>query len=170
MGNVTELRVALTVEDFDRAVAFYRDALGLEQLADWSSATGRVVVLEAGRATLELFDAAQAESVDAIEAGRRVSGPVRLALRVADSGDMAERLVAAGAEAVGLLARFLFEQRGHHRITIDPAAANEPAIRCYAKVGFRPVGVMRQYERGGDGRFHDGLLMDLLRDELAPGR
>ena len=74
----------------------------------------------------------------------------------------------AGTEAVGLLARFLFEQRGHHRITIDPAAANEPAIRCYAKVGFRPVGVMRQYERGGDGRFHDGLLMDLLRDELAP--
>ena len=100
MSNVTELRVALTVEDFDRAVAFYRDALGLEQLADWSSATGRVVVLEAGRATLELFDAAQAESVDAIEAGRRVSGPVRLALRVADSGDMAERLVAAGAERV----------------------------------------------------------------------
>ena len=100
MGNVTELRVALTVEDFDRAVALYRDALGLEQLADWSSATGRVVVLEAGRATLELFDAAQAESVDAIEAGRRVSGPVRLALRVADSGDMAERLVAAGAERV----------------------------------------------------------------------
>ena len=98
MGNVTELRVALTVEDFDRAVAFYRDALGLEQIADWSSATGRVMVLEAGRATLELFDAAQAESVDAIEAGRRVSGPVRFALQVEDSGDMAERLVAAGAE------------------------------------------------------------------------
>src|SRR5690242_7940702 len=77
MGNVTELRVALTVEDFDRAVAFYRDALGLEQIADWSSATGRVVVLEAGRATLELFDHPQAESVDAIEAGRRVSGTVR---------------------------------------------------------------------------------------------
>ena len=73
----------------------------------------------------------------------------------------------AGSEAVGLLARFLFEQRGHHRITIDPAAANGQAIRSYAKVGFRPVGVMRQYERGSDGRFHDGLLMDLLRDELA---
>jgi len=72
----------------------------------------------------------------------------------------------AGTEAVRLLARFLFEQRGHHRITIDPAAANEPAIRCYTKVGFRPVGVMRQYERGPDGTFHDGLLMDLLRDEL----
>jgi aminoglycoside 6'-N-acetyltransferase len=76
----------------------------------------------------------------------------------------------AGGEAVGLLARFLFGQRGHHRITIDPAAANSQAIRSYAKVGFRPVGVMRQYERGGDGRFHDGLLMDLLRGELPPGR
>jgi methylmalonyl-CoA/ethylmalonyl-CoA epimerase len=100
MGNVTELRVALTVEDFDRAVTFYRDALGLEQIADWSSATGRVVVLEAGRATLELFDGPQAESVDAIEAGRRVSGTVRFALRVEDSGGMADRLVAAGAERV----------------------------------------------------------------------
>ena len=73
----------------------------------------------------------------------------------------------AGTEAVGLLAQFLFEQRGHHRLTIDPAAANAQAIRCYTKVGFRPVGVMRQYERGGDGTFHDGLLMDLLRDELT---
>ena len=100
MSNVTELRIALTVEDFAQAVAFYRDAQGLEQIADWSSATGKVVVLEAGRATLELFDSAQAESVDAIEAGRRVSGPVRFALQVEDSGDMAERLVAAGAARV----------------------------------------------------------------------
>lgn len=73
----------------------------------------------------------------------------------------------AGCEAVALLARYLFEQRGHHRITIDPAAANTRAIRAYSKVGFRPVGVMRRYERGGDGQFHDGLLMDLLREELA---
>ena len=73
----------------------------------------------------------------------------------------------AGREAVALMARYLFEQRGHHRITIDPAAANTQAIRSYTRVGFRPVGVMRQYERGGDGCFHDGLLMDLLRDELA---
>jgi len=62
----------------------------------------------------------------------------------------------------------LFEQRGHHRITIDPAAANERAIRSYTKVGFRPVGVMREYERGTDGRYHNGLLMDLLRHELRP--
>jgi aminoglycoside 6'-N-acetyltransferase len=75
----------------------------------------------------------------------------------------------AGTEAVALLAGYLFEERGHHRITIDPAAHNERAIRSYAKVGFRPVGVMRQYERGPDGQFHDGLLMDLLRDELAVG-
>jgi len=100
MANVTELRVALTVEDFDQALAFYRDVLGLEQLADWSSGTGRVVALDAGRATLELFDQAQADSVDAIEAGRRVSGTVRFAVRVADSEDMTVRLVAAGAGRV----------------------------------------------------------------------
>jgi lactoylglutathione lyase len=100
MANVTELRVALTVEDFDQALAFYRDGLGLEQVADWSSETGRVVVLDAGRATLELFDIAQAISVDAIEAGRRVSGQVRLAVKVADSGDMAARLIALGARQV----------------------------------------------------------------------
>jgi aminoglycoside 6'-N-acetyltransferase len=72
-----------------------------------------------------------------------------------------------GTRAVGLVARFLCEQRGHHRLTIDPAAANSRAIRSYTKVGFRPVGIMRRYERGGDGSFHDGLLMDLLREDLA---
>jgi aminoglycoside 6'-N-acetyltransferase len=73
----------------------------------------------------------------------------------------------AGRAAVALLARYLLEQRGHHRITIDPAVANERAIRSYSSVGFRPVGVLRQYERGPDGTFHDGLLMDLLRGELT---
>jgi catechol 2,3-dioxygenase-like lactoylglutathione lyase family enzyme len=98
--NVTELRVALTVADFDRALAFYRDALGLEQVADWSSEDGRVVLLEAGRATLELLDEAQSGRVDGIEAGRRVSGAVRLAFEVTDSDDTARQLVAAGAEQV----------------------------------------------------------------------
>jgi aminoglycoside 6'-N-acetyltransferase len=74
-----------------------------------------------------------------------------------------------GTEAVALLARYLFGRRGHHRLTIDPAAANHRAIRCYEKVGFRRVGVLREYERGPDGRFHDGLLMDLLRPELVVG-
>jgi lactoylglutathione lyase len=100
MGDVTELRVVLTVAEFDEALAFYRDALGLEQLANWNSEDGRVVVLEAGRATLELFDEPQAELVDAIEAGRRVSGTVRLALKVPDTEEAAARLVAAGAEQV----------------------------------------------------------------------
>ena len=100
MPEVAEFRVVLTVPDFDKAVGFYRDALGLEQLADWSDEDGRVILLSAGRATLELFDQAQAEKVDAIEAGRRVSGTVRLALEVADSAETAQRLVAAGAEEV----------------------------------------------------------------------
>ena len=71
-----------------------------------------------------------------------------------------------GSEAVALLARYLIEERGHHRLTIDPAADNAAAIRAYEKVGFRPVGVMRAYERGPDGTWHDGLLMDLLDGEL----
>jgi len=95
-----ELRVVLTVPNFDDAVAFYRDALGLAQLADWSGDDGRVILLEAGRATIELFDERQAESVDRIEAGERVSGPVRLALEVADLDEAEQRLTAAGAEAV----------------------------------------------------------------------
>jgi catechol 2,3-dioxygenase-like lactoylglutathione lyase family enzyme len=95
--EVTELRVALTVPDFDQAVAFYRDTLGLEQLADWSTENGRAILLDGGRATLELFDDAQAAAVDRIEAGRRVSGPVRLALEVGDSDVVAARLLAAGA-------------------------------------------------------------------------
>jgi methylmalonyl-CoA/ethylmalonyl-CoA epimerase len=100
MANVTELRIALTVADFGQALAFYRDALGLEQIADWSSETGRVVVLGAGQATLELLDQAQAEMVDVIEAGHRVSGTVRLAVKVADSQEMAQRLAQAGAVPV----------------------------------------------------------------------
>jgi methylmalonyl-CoA/ethylmalonyl-CoA epimerase len=92
--------VALTVADFEQAVAFYGAALGLVQLADWSTDEGRVVVFAAGRATLELLDERQAGVVDAIEAGARVSGPVRLALEVRDSAEAAERLVAAGAARV----------------------------------------------------------------------
>ena len=71
-----------------------------------------------------------------------------------------------GAETVRTLAHWLFEERDHHRITIDPAAANERAIRSYESIGFKRVGVMRQYERGTDGDWHDGLLLDLLREDL----
>jgi aminoglycoside 6'-N-acetyltransferase len=71
-----------------------------------------------------------------------------------------------GPEALRLAIGWLVAEHGHHRFTIDPAAANSRAIKAYTKVGFRPVGVMRQYERGVDGAWHDNLLMDLLADEL----
>jgi aminoglycoside 6'-N-acetyltransferase len=68
-----------------------------------------------------------------------------------------------GTEVVREVARRLIEERGHHRITIDPAADNAAAIRAYEKAGFVPVGVLRAYERDVDGEaFHDGLLMELV--------
>jgi aminoglycoside 6'-N-acetyltransferase len=72
-----------------------------------------------------------------------------------------------GADAVRTLARFLFEERGHHRLTIDPAAENERAIRCYERVGFRRVGIMRRYWRDPAGEWRDGLLLDLLAGEIS---
>ncbi len=71
-----------------------------------------------------------------------------------------------GPDAIRTLARYLVGVRGHHRLTIDPAAHNTRAIKAYEKVGFRPVGIMRKYERGPSGAWHDSLLMDLLADEL----
>jgi catechol 2,3-dioxygenase-like lactoylglutathione lyase family enzyme len=95
-----ELRLVLTVADFEVALAFYRDALGLEELPAWEDQEGRVAILDAGRATLELVDEGQAEAIDRIEVGRRVAGPVRVAFQVDDSDATAERLVTAGAVLV----------------------------------------------------------------------
>jgi len=100
MNDVQEFRITLTVDDFDAAVGLYRDGLGLPQVADWSSEQGRVLLLDAGRATLELFDEAQAAMVDDLEAGQRVSGKVRFAIKVADAGAAAANLVEAGATPV----------------------------------------------------------------------
>ncbi|MFI8520762.1 GNAT family N-acetyltransferase [Streptomyces sp. NPDC085481] len=72
-----------------------------------------------------------------------------------------------GTDSVRTLALHLVDDHGYHRLVIDPAADNAAAIRCYEKAGFRTVGVMRQYERGADGTWHDGLLMDLLAVELV---
>jgi lactoylglutathione lyase len=98
---VDELRLALTVENFDEALAFYRDTLGLEVLDMWVAPGAQGVILDAGRATLELLDDGQARVVDEIEVGRRVAGAVRVALRVADSAALAEQLEDAGAKRLG---------------------------------------------------------------------
>ena len=97
---VTELRLVITAEDHDAAVAFFRDALGLPQLADFSGAQGRVLLLDAGRATIEIADPAQAEYIDRVEVGRRVAGPLRVALQVPDAEAATRRLAAAGAEVL----------------------------------------------------------------------
>ena len=97
---VTELRVVLAVQDFDAALGLYRDALGLDVEAVWASEGGRVVLLSAGRATLELVDDAHAAEIDRIEVGRRVAGPVRLAFQVEDSDALAPELEEAGAQRI----------------------------------------------------------------------
>jgi aminoglycoside 6'-N-acetyltransferase len=74
-----------------------------------------------------------------------------------------------GPEAIRIVARHLIDDCGHHRLTIDPAADNERAIRAYEKVGFRPVGRLRRYQRFPDGSWRDGLLMEMLAEELRAG-
>jgi methylmalonyl-CoA/ethylmalonyl-CoA epimerase len=97
---VLELRVAITAEDFERLSAFYRQGLGLEPSQEWPQDQGRSLVLDLGRATLEVFDEMQTQTVDQIEVGRRVSGKVRFALEVPDLEAAVERLTAHGAVLV----------------------------------------------------------------------
>jgi lactoylglutathione lyase len=98
---VSELRVVLTVKDLDFALGFFRDALGLEQLAEFNNDGGRGFLLGAGRATLELFDERQADVIDQIEVGRRSAGTVRLAFGTDDSAKSTLRLQAAGGQIIG---------------------------------------------------------------------
>ena len=98
---VRELRLAMTVENYDEAVRFYRDVLGLPAIEEWSEPTGSGAILDAGRATLELLSVDQSDLVDRVEVGELVSGPIRLALEVEDSDSTAKALVAGGAQHVG---------------------------------------------------------------------
>jgi predicted enzyme related to lactoylglutathione lyase len=98
--SVRELRLVVTAEDHDEAVRFYRDLLGLPQLADFSSAEGNVILLDAGRATVEVVDGRQAQFIDRVEVGRRVAGHVRVAFEVADSAATTATLSGAGAEVL----------------------------------------------------------------------
>lgn len=92
-----ELRTVITVDDFDRVVHFYRDVLGLAVESEWDRDDGRGVLLDAGRAVLEIFDRAQKQSNDEFEAGRVVEGDVRMALRVEDVDASFHELVVEGA-------------------------------------------------------------------------
>jgi catechol 2,3-dioxygenase-like lactoylglutathione lyase family enzyme len=94
---VTEMRLALTTKNYDRLLQFYCAGLGLEPDQIWNNQQGQGLILNLGLATLELFDEAQAETVDQIEAGRRISGQVRIALQVPDLQAATERLLAHGA-------------------------------------------------------------------------
>jgi len=97
---VLELRIALTAVDYERSVKFYCEGLGLEPAAIWNNDGGQALMLEMGRGTLELFDERQAEVVDRLEAGKRVSGQVRFALQVPDLDAAMSRLLAHGATLV----------------------------------------------------------------------
>ena len=97
---VRELRLVVTAADYDAALHFYRDVLGLPERAAFASEDGRVTILEAGRATLELTDPNHAAFIDDVEVGRRVAGPIRVAFQVDDSTATTEKLAAAGAEVL----------------------------------------------------------------------
>jgi predicted enzyme related to lactoylglutathione lyase len=99
--GVTELRLVVTANDYDAAVAFYRDQLGLIESAEYlSEDQGRVVILAAGAATLEIGDAQHAAHVDDIEVGRRIGGHIRVAFQVSDAAATTHALAAAGAEVI----------------------------------------------------------------------
>jgi len=97
---ILELRVALTTSDYERLVKFYCDGLDIEPSALWSNGGGRALILEMGKATLEIFDEIQAATIDQIEAEQRISGQVRFALQVPDLKSAMERLLAHGATLV----------------------------------------------------------------------
>jgi lactoylglutathione lyase len=99
--TVRQLRLVVTAEDYDEAIGFYRDVLGLPEVAVWSSPEGgRVTLLDAGRATLELTDPTNAAFIDEVEVGRRVAGHIRAAFEVDDAREATAAAAAAGAEVI----------------------------------------------------------------------
>jgi len=94
---IRELRVAITTSDYERLVKFYCNGLGIEPAAIWNNGQGKALVLNMGQATLEIFDETQAETIDELEAGRRISGQIRFALQVPDLKAAMERLLENGA-------------------------------------------------------------------------
>jgi catechol 2,3-dioxygenase-like lactoylglutathione lyase family enzyme len=97
LSPIRELRVAITTSDYDRLVKFYCDGLGIEPAQIWNNGQGKALILDMGQATLEIFDETQAQTIDQIEAGKRISGQIRFALQVPDLKAATERLLANGA-------------------------------------------------------------------------
>jgi lactoylglutathione lyase len=97
---VRELRLAVTAPDYEESLRFYRDVLGLPVVKSWDEPSGSGAILDAGRATLELLSPDQADLIDEVEVGRRVAGPIRVALEVEDSAATATQLEEAGATAL----------------------------------------------------------------------
>jgi methylmalonyl-CoA/ethylmalonyl-CoA epimerase len=97
---ILELRVALTAKDYERSLKFYCEGLGIEPAQFWNNGQGRALILDMGQATLEIFDETQAQIIDQIETGQRVSGQIRFALQVPDVNAAMERLLAHGAICV----------------------------------------------------------------------
>ena len=117
-GPVLELRVALTTKAYDRLMQFYCAGLGLEPAQLWTNEQGQAAILELGQATLEIFDEGHAAVVDQIEAGKRLSGPIRFALRVPDLQAATDRLLAHGAVMVHPP---VVTPWGHHNVRLqDP--------------------------------------------------
>jgi predicted enzyme related to lactoylglutathione lyase len=99
-GGVRQLRVVVTADDYDEAVRFYRDVLGMPEEGVFAAEGGHVTILDAGRATLEITDPAHAAYIDRVEVGRRVAGHIRIALEVADAREATDRAVAAGMSVI----------------------------------------------------------------------
>lgn len=168
-GNQVTLR-PLTMTDQAPLLAIMMDSTVAQWWGTWDAEKVRTEMIEA-------------PEEDGIVLGIEVNGDLAGIIQFYEEPDEQYRHAAVdislgsawqgqgiGPDAIRTVIRHLFEDRGHHRITIDPAARNEAAIRAYTKVGFKPVGIMRQYEQGSDGTYHDGLLMDLLKDEFVGNR
>jgi GrpB-like predicted nucleotidyltransferase (UPF0157 family)/predicted enzyme related to lactoylglutathione lyase len=145
--EVSELRLVVTTPDYDTALAFYRDSLGLREQAAFSSPDGRVTILAAGRATLELTDPGNAAFIDDVEVGRRVAGPIRVAFEVTDSVAVTDRLARAGAQVVAPPTRTPWatvnarlDAPGDLHVTLFSHPAGEPARRDEQEIMVGRVG------------------------------
>ncbi len=132
-GRIRQLRMVVTAEDYDEAVTFYRDVLGMPEEGAFAAEGGRVTILDGGRATLEITDPVHAAYIDRVEVGQRVAGHIRVALEVGDAREATDRAVGAGASVVadpvvtpwnslnarldgpGGLQLTLFQERERHR-------------------------------------------------------